>query len=220
MPPNCRFLIEDAQLPWNWPPNHFDFIHARHLTGCVDNWPRLYNRAFERLRPGGYFEHCDYDIATRSDTGLVCEDHVFTRWREVLIDASAANGRSFEGPTKGGDIGMQGLMSEAGFVDVVHRCWKVPIGAWPQEKRMKQLGLFTYEFLDQSLEGFALLLLREVMGWSYEEVQGLVADMRKALRRSRLMPYFTLWVLALVWVWCCEGMLMWSRHLTYGRKPG
>lgn len=89
---------------------------------------------------------------------------------------------------------MTELMEEAGFVDVVHKVWKVPIGAWPQEKKMKQLGLFTYEFLDHSLEGFALYLLREVMGWEYEEVQELVDAMRKALRRSRLMPYFLLWV--------------------------
>lgn len=190
MPPNCRFLIEDAQLNWNWPPNHFDYVHVRHLTGCIDDWPRLYARAFDHLRPGGYFEHCDYDIETRSDTGPLGPDHVFTRWREVLMRASAANGRSFECPAREGN--MAKLMGEAGFVDVVHKVWKVPIGAWPQERRMKQLGLFTYEFLDHSLEGFALYLLKEVMGWEYEAVQELVDAMRKALKRGRLMPYFIL----------------------------
>lgn len=190
VPPNCRFLIEDAQLNWNWPPNHFDFIHARHLTGCIDDWPRFYARAFDRLRPGGWFEHCDYDIETRSDTGLVGPDHVYSRWKEVLTAASSKNGRSFEEPVKGGKMGAR--LEEAGFVDVVHRVWKVPIGAWPRDKKMKQLGLFTHEFLDNSLEGFALLLLREVMGWEYEDVQELVDAMRKALRRGRLMPYFIL----------------------------
>ncbi|SPO05111.1 related to methyltransferase [Cephalotrichum gorgonifer] len=190
VPPNCRFLIEDAQLDWGWRPDYFDFVHVRHLTGCIDDWGKLYSQAFSRLKPGGYFEHCDYDIQTRSDTGLVGPDHVYTRWSEVLFEASAANGRGFECPAHGGK--MRELMTETGFVDVVHRTWKVPIGAWPQDRRMKQMGLFTFEFLDSSLEGFALYLLKEVMGWEYHEVHELVTTMKKALRKSSLMPYFVL----------------------------
>ncbi len=83
-------------------------------------------------------------------------------------------------------------MRQVGFVDVVHQTWKVPIGAWPKDTKMKQLGLFTFEFIDGSLEGFALYLLKEIMGWEFEDIQSIVNGMRRAIRRNKLMPYFVL----------------------------
>jgi hypothetical protein len=47
--------------------------------------------------------------------------------------------------------------------------------------------------LDQSLEGFALYMLKEVMGWEYAEIQVLVAKMRQALRNWRLYPYYEMY---------------------------
>jgi SAM-dependent methyltransferase len=190
IPPNCRFVIEDAQLDWKWPYNYFDFVHVRHLTGCINDWTKLYSQIYSHLKPGGYFQHCDYDIVTRSDVGVITPDHIYSRWNRILVDASAANGSSFDLPARGNK--METMMVDAGFVDVVHQSWKVPIGAWPRDRKMKQIGLFTFEFLDHSLEGFALFLLREVMGWEYEAIQELVAAMRHGLRKSRLMPYFVL----------------------------
>lgn len=34
----------------------FDFIHGRELEGCIANEDQLFSRAFEHLKPGGYFE--------------------------------------------------------------------------------------------------------------------------------------------------------------------
>ncbi|EEY19336.1 conserved hypothetical protein [Verticillium alfalfae VaMs.102] len=39
LPPNCKFEIDDAQLDWTFPVNHFSYIHARHLYGGIDDWP-------------------------------------------------------------------------------------------------------------------------------------------------------------------------------------
>lgn len=44
--------------------------------------------------------------------------------------------------------------------------------------------------MEQSLEGFALFLLKEIMGWEYTEVQVFVATMRKAIRDPKLRPYY------------------------------
>ncbi|CAI4213344.1 unnamed protein product [Parascedosporium putredinis] len=149
-------MLPSAELNWVWQPNYFDYIHIRHLGGCIDDWPRLYGQAFSRLKPGGYFESCDYDIQTRSESDLVGPDHIYTRWYETLLEASEKSGRSFQFPPPQGS--MRELMERAGFEDVVYRCWKIPIGAWPRDKKMKQLGLFTAEFIDGSIEGFALYL--------------------------------------------------------------
>jgi hypothetical protein len=28
VPPNCKFELDDAQLEWKYPPNHFDFVQC------------------------------------------------------------------------------------------------------------------------------------------------------------------------------------------------
>jgi hypothetical protein len=53
-----------------------------------------------------------------------------------------------------------------------------------------QIGLFNLAFLDVSLEGFALFLLWEVMGWEYARVLVFVAEMRCAIRNAKIRPYY------------------------------
>jgi len=189
VPPNCRFVIEDAEMEWPWDLNYFDFIHTRHLIGAISDWPRLYEQAFRHLRPGGWFEHCEYDITTRSDTGLVDDDHIFNRWCKYFFDSSKVTGRRFDFPRKGE---MKKIMDEAGFVDVVHRQWKIPIGGWARDPKMKELGFFTFEFIDSSLEGFALFILNKIMEWEVDRIMAHVKEMQDGIRRGRLMPYFIL----------------------------
>jgi hypothetical protein len=190
VPPNCRFIIEDVQLNWTWQPSYFDLIHLRHMIGTIDDWGKLYGQAFTHLRSGGWFHHCEYDITTRSDTGLVGPDHIFNKWCSLFFEAGKITGKRFDYPAVNGE--MINLMEASGFVDVVHRSWKIPIGGWARDIKMKQLGLFTFEFIDGSLEGFALYLFKEILGWEYDDIQEIVGMMRRAIRRSKLMPYFIL----------------------------
>lgn len=64
MPPNLRFEIDDAQLEWTFPDNSFDFIHMRTMVGSIDDWPLLYKRAFNAIKPGGYIEESETDIVS------------------------------------------------------------------------------------------------------------------------------------------------------------
>jgi len=60
---------------------------------------------------------------------------------------------------------MKQQIINAGFVDVVEKKkWKVPIGGWSSDPKLKRIGLYTLLFLDQSLKGFALYMLKEIMG--------------------------------------------------------
>ncbi|KAF5021972.1 hypothetical protein F66182_5981 [Fusarium sp. NRRL 66182] len=90
-------------------------------------------------------------------------------------------------------------MREAGFSDMVVKTWKVPVGGWPRDKKLKQVGLYNGAFIDQSIDAFAIFPVGEILGWSREQVTVLVSEMRKALRDPRALPYFTV-------------------HMAYGRK--
>ncbi|EGO58692.1 hypothetical protein NEUTE1DRAFT_78072 [Neurospora tetrasperma FGSC 2508] len=56
VPANVRFELDDCNQEWTWPPNTFDFIHARMLVGVIDDWYLFHRQAFRTCKPGGYVE--------------------------------------------------------------------------------------------------------------------------------------------------------------------
>ena len=189
VPPNCEFQLEDAQLDWTWPMDHFDLIHVRYLVGAIDDWAKLYRQAFDHLKPGGYFQHGDLDTETRSDVpGLVTPDHVYYKWCQNFFKAGNILGKSWTYPVQHGQ--MKELMENTGFEDVQIKCWKVPIGGWAMDTKMKEIGYFTLDYLEEGMDGFALLLFREILGWEIEDIEKIVNEMRMALRNKKWMPYF------------------------------
>ncbi|UKZ75162.1 hypothetical protein TrVFT333_002836 [Trichoderma virens FT-333] len=169
VPPNCIFHIEDAQLEWTYPEESFDFIHIRALYGSISDWSELYKQAFRTVRDD--------------------PKHIFKRWAEVFTEAGERMGRTLLIGTGGQ---MRKLMQEAGFVDVVEKNYKVPSGKWSSDPTMKTIGAFNLAFLDESLEGFALFMLKEIMDWDYIEVQVFVSEMRKAINNPKIRPYYIL----------------------------
>jgi hypothetical protein len=162
VPPNLKFEIDDAQMEWTWPNNHFDFVHLRCMMGSIDNWPLLYERAFRCTKPGGWIEHMDFDIQFTSDDGSVKPGDVLNEWPKHFFDSGEAiTGRTFYIPRRA-----KGLMEAAGFVDLVEKKYKLPIGSWMDDPRMKEIGNFNRLFMLTGLDGFSLYVLSNILGVS------------------------------------------------------
>ncbi|KAF6821445.1 methyltransferase domain-containing protein [Colletotrichum plurivorum] len=194
VPPNCKFQVDDIEQPWGWSDDYFDYIHVRNLEGCIADWPRLYEQAFRHLRPGGWFEIKEFDIESQSQAHdargeALDENHIFRRWARVIFGALERLGKP---GTQSRDHGIAEALGAAGFVDVVEHRWPIPIGTWPREPKMKEVGAFNHHYLDESLEGFSVYLLKEVLGWEYAEIVAFVEEMRLALKDRRLAPYLNL----------------------------
>lgn len=189
VPPNCKFHIDDAQLEWTYAPETFDLVHIRGLYGSIGDWTELYRQAYRVLLPGGWIEDCEFNITLYSDIPAVKNDpdHIFKQWAKVFFEATDRMGKTAR-------IGLEGTMrkhmEEAGFVDIHEKNNQVPIGGWSSDPKLKQIGLYNLAFLDESLEGFALFMLKEIMGWEYVEIQLFVARMRKAMRNPKIRPYY------------------------------
>ena len=84
------------------------------------------------------------------------------------------------------------FLREAGFQDVVQKYYQVPVGGWSSDPVYRQIGLFNLAFMNESLEGFALFLLTEIMGWEYERIQVFVAEMRNEMRNTKIRSYYLL----------------------------
>ncbi|KAF7555191.1 hypothetical protein G7Z17_g2356 [Cylindrodendrum hubeiense] len=198
VPPNLKFQIDDAQLEWTFEPNSFDFIHIRYMQGSIDDWSKLYKQMYKCLKPGGWFQHLEPDIECQSDNSAVKvdNDHIFKQWARLFYDVGDKIGRTF----KVNDSIMKQSAQEAGFTSLTHNKFKVPYGTWPKDKDLKDLGQYTGFYLDLSLDGFAVYPIGQILGWSFEEVEDLVAKMRTNVRDPK-------------------NMTTGNVHVVYGQKP-
>ncbi|KAL5627009.1 hypothetical protein FOBRF1_001352 [Fusarium oxysporum] len=197
VPPNVKFVIDDCLLDWTWPEDHFDFIHIRAMYGSVPDWVDLYSKAYTHLAPGGWIQDLEMDVKLQSDHVKLPPDHVFNVWADAFYRAGQKMGRSFD-ICKGHT--MRDNLKAAGFVDIVEKKIKAPMHLWPSDQKLKRAGELFLEALEQSVEGYANLLLMDLLGWYREEVEVLLGLFRKEMRDKSKCA----------WV---------ETTVVYGRKP-
>ena len=83
-------------------------------------------------------------------------------------------------------------MREAGFIHVHTEIVKWPVNGWPTNQKENTLGRWTHANVLQGIQGFALGLLTRVLGWSVEEVELLLMDVRKDLQNTNIHAYWPL----------------------------
>ena len=81
---------------------------------------------------------------------------------------------------------LEGWAKDAGFKNVVHQRFKLPIGPWPRDPHLKTVGLYNITQVLEGLEGFSLRLYCDVLGWSEEEVLVLLAKVRQELKSGKI----------------------------------
>ncbi len=57
-------------------------------------------------------------------------------------------------------------------------------------RKQKQLGAWNFMQIDEGLEAFTLRLFTKVLGWDVQEVQVLLAMVRKDLKNRRVHAQF------------------------------
>lgn len=62
------------------------------------------------------------------------------------------------------------LMEDAGFVNVNVKEFKIPIGSWPADPKMKETGNFQLVAMLEGIHGLTVDFWVNVLGWSVEEV--------------------------------------------------
>lgn len=150
VPPNVRFEIEDATLPWTFPESTFDFIHMRYLFGSIADWSALFREAFSACAPGGWVESLEVEVDYVSDDGTVKPDSAMATWGCMCREAGPKMGRPF---TILRDRLQRKGMEEAGFINIQEFDRKVPMGGWPLDTKLAEVGRFVQLGFENDLEG-------------------------------------------------------------------
>ena len=130
VPPNVKFEIDDAEETWTF-REKFDLIHLRYLAAALKDWPRLASQCFEHTAPGGWTEIQDFDLQYYSEDGSMTNNHSIKQWIDYCIRAAKDFGRE---PQPG--LKAERHLKEAGFVNVGHSKYRLPIGPWARDKHL------------------------------------------------------------------------------------
>ncbi|KAL6717513.1 hypothetical protein ACLMJK_005428 [Lecanora helva] len=185
VPDNVRFEIDDVNAEdWSWPDNYFDYIHSRFMLSSIGSWSRLVRKAFQHIKPGGYFEMQELDPRFRSDDGSLREDSSLSYWSKTMCEASASYNRTCPEYHQ-----FVKWFEKAGFVDVRRMHLKSPTNPWPKDRVLKEVGKFQLVAHLEGLEGLSIGLLTRQLGWKLEEVQVLMAKIRPELKDRSIHSY-------------------------------
>ncbi|KAF8453268.1 S-adenosyl-L-methionine-dependent methyltransferase, partial [Kalaharituber pfeilii] len=169
VPPNLKFEVDDMEEEWTYPDNSFDFIHIRCLSGCFKDWDLVLAHAYRKTMPGGYIEFQDYgcELFLNDGTrlGKSNDETPLGRFFYLVMGAAEKQGRPLAVAR-----GMKARLENAGFVDVREHLTIWPLGTWPKDKRLKEIGRWCNFGVKESILPFCLHLLTKD-GWVLEDIK-------------------------------------------------
>lgn len=80
-------------------------------------------------------------------------------------------------------------MAEAGFVDIIEKHFYWPCNGWVKGEKEKLLGLWTQQNLLDGIHGMTMRNLTAGLGWSPEQVELFLVDVRKDMKNKKIHSY-------------------------------
>lgn len=136
----------------------------------------------------------DWDAVVYSEDGSTKGTSIEKFYATVI----PAFGRAGTIPSPGPQL--EKWFREAGFEDIHVKKFRVPIGTWPKDKRLKHLGTWNLLQAETGFEAVAMAALTRYEQWLPEEVSILVAKTRSDAKNRDIHAMFDFYVV-------------------YGRKP-
>lgn len=175
-PVNCLFIIDDCELDWTFKPDSFDYIHIRALAGCVEDWGKFYPKCFYCLKPGGKIEHQEYELPVTTDLRCKPQNWIWDRWGSIFLQYSEKTGRPFNVSGQ-----WESKLDKAGFSHIQSESFHLPIGGWPDDEKLREIGFYNGLAFEVGLEGFTTYICTETLGWGLEEARALIKETRAAV---------------------------------------
>lgn len=124
--------------------------------------------------------------------------HPIAQYWGLIKDGLANLGVDFHAAA-GGKIA--NAMHEAGFVNIHERVLHVPIGTWAKHPNLKMVGEYWRQVLLDGAQAIALGPLTRGCGWSRDQVEVFLVEVRKAYFDNNSLMYMPM-------------------HIVCGQKPG
>jgi hypothetical protein len=173
--------VDDAEQPWTYEPDSFDFIHLRNLAQALTDWPGVLKHAYRCLQPGGYIELAEISAKIESDDGSITEDNPINVWSDKLGEAMEKIGRPFCATEEY----LVDNVKKAGFVNVtVGSRSKLPIAPWPRDQKLKEVGALNMLSTETGYHAYGLVAFTRILGMKNDEAEALCTAAAKATKNK------------------------------------
>ncbi|KAL0933875.1 umta methyltransferase family protein [Colletotrichum truncatum] len=195
VPSNVKFEIDDVESPWLG-NRKYDYIFCRYMLCGIGDWPKLVQNIFDHLNPGGWAEFQDMDSLYYSDDGTLTEKHATRKWNKQIVETMNSINRDAQPAPK-----LQGWVQDAGFQNIQHQRFKVPLGPWAKDAHFKEIGMYSLAVIMDGLEAFSMQIYCDVLGYTKEEVMVMLSEVRNEMKTLHTFH------------------ALWDLHVVYGQKP-
>ena len=113
------------------------------------------------MAPGGYIEQSEPIPEIKSEDRSIPSNNILRRMTDLAIEASQNFGKNMMIAPH-----IRKMIEEAGFVDVKLKQYKWPIGEWPLDRKLKEIGHWNLKLWVEGLESYSLRLLTQYCGVS------------------------------------------------------
>ncbi|KLO86471.1 uncharacterized protein LW93_11247 [Fusarium fujikuroi] len=195
VPPNLQLEIDDFTKEWTFETQR-DFIHMRFLGGSVSDWRHLYESAYRATKPGGWIETHEFNPVFHSQNESIVDGSAIATWGTIFEEGCKQLGTSFI-PLPS-DVQMKHLEA-VGFVDIQSRIIKVPIGNWPKERALKDIGSLAKMSITGDIQGW-IGFMTYVCRWENSDIRDYCVQLSKELAST-------------------TTQLFYYQQVVWGRKP-
>jgi hypothetical protein len=137
------------------------------------------------IKPGGWLEFQEMHYFPHCDDGTMPDSWPFLKFYEPLTEGLGALNVNL---TTALEHTLN--LEPYGFTNIHHKVFKIPIGTWPKNKTLKTVGLYMRTAVLDGLDAMSFGPLCRGLGWSKEEVQVYLVDVRKCLVDNSVHSYF------------------------------
>ncbi len=121
------------------------------------------------------------------DDDSLPKDSALLQWSTLMLEATTRIGQALDNPSN-----YEKWMKDTGFTNVQTTMYRWPGNPWPKKPADKELGLWVMVNLLDGLQGFTMALFTRVLGWSVEQVELLLVDIRKDVQSKKIHTYWVM----------------------------
>lgn len=195
VPPKVSFEIQDCtETDWCRPLASLDYIRTAVMLGALPSYSKLITNARRYLTPGVGWLECHEMLLPE----ICCDDDTLPpNWPFQLWQAYLEEGTTKMEPPRPIRVAdkLATWMRHAGYVDIHERVDKIPMNSWPRDPFLKHIGrLWEANWLD-GLSGFSYRLFGpDGLGWSQNEIEVFLVDVRKCIKDRNVHAYQKMYV--------------------------
>jgi len=119
-------------------------------------------------------ESQEFDLITPSDDNSLPPNSAIEQWCSLLASGALSGGTNLR--LKPAEL--ETAMKEAGFVDITVLEFKLPIGLWPVDPKLREAGKFALGSMLAGLHGISVAIFTRFLKWDVEEMEVLLERVR------------------------------------------